>query len=284
MTRTTGDIMSWRLGRVLTLACSALLLLGGCITIEQEVRPGSDPYRSLASSQRAALRQAWEALRSGRHAEAEVAARQLIAALPPPAAPSDGVTIRHPALSMAQVLLALALDGQGRSGEAEQAYGAALHADLRNHRARFNLGNHCARLNRHAEAAVQFRETVRLAPRHLAAWLELAVAEANARRFAEAEMAARRLLELDRQSADAHHVLGTVFLDQGMVAEAIPSLKSAIGLKPMRPEFHLNLARAYELVERKGEAIEEYRRFLELAPAGDPDRGNVQQLLQRLGS
>lgn len=274
-----------RLLSCFSVLAGAGLLLGaaGCITVDGE-RRAIEPYRGLSAAQRTALRQAREALAADRYAQAEAAARQVIDSVGWLPEDNSAPPVSSPGLSMAYMLLALAQDGQKKTAEAELSFAAALRANMDNHVARFNLGNHYARLGRHREAAVQFGEALRLSPRNRAAQLNLAIALANCRRYSKAEATVRRLLARDQRNADAHNVLGTILLDQGMVRDALAEFKAAIALAPMRAEFHLNLARSCELAERNPDAIDEYRRFLELAPGDDPDRSQVQERLRKLGS
>jgi len=260
--------------------------LSACVTVE-----GADtaqtPYLQALEGQRADLRQARRALGERRFAEAEAAARQVIASVPGAdrlLAPAVQLPAASRTASMAWVFVAAALSGQDKDADAEQALGAALRADLGNAIARFNLGNLYARQRRHAEAATQYREVVRLDPRHRQAWLNLAIAESHRGRSTQAEGIVRRLLERDPGLAEAHNLQGVLYLDQGMAIEAVASFKRAVGLKPLRADHHFNLAMALELSDRRDDAIQAYRRFLELASLDDPGRTAVQQALRRLGA
>ncbi len=256
----------------LRAALVALLLAscaGGC-AIEDPYANRYDPYRQVASGDREALRAVWNELQAGHHAAAEAGARKL--------------TVRQPPLSMAHVLLGLSLAALGRKDEAEQAYGEALRIDPGNALARFDLGVLYAEQARHAEAAVQFRDAARIDPAYVDAWINVAVAEAELGRHRRAERAIGRALALQPDNVQARNVRATLLLDQGMALDALSEFKTLIELAPNRPELHYNAARAYELTERAGDAAASYRRFLELAPAGDPDRAAAKAALERLGS
>ncbi len=89
----------------------------------------------------------------------------------------------------------------------------------------------------------------------------------QAGRFAEAEAALRRAIELDPESSPAHNQLGSVHLSTGDVAGALAEYKEAVRLDPGNAEAVFNLALALERSGEYGPAAEAYRRFLAIAPA-----------------
>lgn len=262
-------------------------LLGGCITIEgDEQREIWSPYAQVAPTMLASLRQAYALLGQGKAAEAQVEAQKAIATSPvslPTASVNAGLTPPSAPLSMAYTLLAAALAAQRKlDPQIEVALGGALRADSGNWVARFNLGNFYLASHRHHDAAEQYREAIRLNPGHRDAWLNLATAQASGGRTERAEGSVKHVLKMDPKCAEAHNLLGTIYLDEGLPAEAIVEIKAAVALQPQRPEFQLNLARVLELSDRRADAAVAYRRFLELAPADDLDRASVTDALARV--
>ena len=85
--------------------------------------------------------------------------------------------------------------------------------------------------------------------------------------YEAAEVAFRRLLELDPTAAEVHNNLGVVSIQRGALRKGIAAFRAALRLSPDYAEATLNLAVA---LERQGEAVEAaayYRRFLALAGA-----------------
>lgn len=261
--------MSLSLNTLLSVAMTGLLgLVTASCAIDQPASRGYDPYKEVSVNHRSSLRAAWSLLHNKQYQQAESACRQLIA--------------QAPELSMAYVLLAGALAAQDKLKEAEQSLGDAIRAEPGNPLARFNLGNLYARQKRPRDAAMQFREAVRLDPQYRKAWLNLAVAEADARRFAQAEEALSKARALGLEGAEVLNLKGTILLDQGLSRDALVEFKAAVELAPGNPTYHMNLGRAYELSERDADARAEYERFLELAPRENPAREAVRKTLKRL--
>ena len=67
---------------------------------------------------------------------------------------------------------------------------------------------------------------------------------------------------------------------EGRFAEAVEILRELIALKP-EPVLYYNLARAYDGDGKWEEAIDSYRRFLELSPEVD-DRGAIEKRIETL--
>ncbi len=82
-----------------------------------------------------------------------------------------------------------------------------------------------------------------------------------------AEVAFRRLLELDPTSAEVHNNLGVAYIQRGALQQGIAAFRSALRLAPDYAEATLNLAVALERLGEVTEATTHYRRFLSLAGA-----------------
>jgi len=70
-------------------------------------------------------------------------------------------------------------------------------------------------------------------------------AKLNDKDFEEAIEEFRKAIELDPESADAHHALGLAYLKTGEKVKALKALKEATRLRPDWPEAHYDLGQAY---------------------------------------
>jgi Tfp pilus assembly protein PilF len=84
-------------------------------------------------------------------------------------------------------------------------------------------------------------------------------------KFAEAETAYRKAIELEPNNPKLHNMLGTVLKDQNKLKDAEAAYKKAIKLEPGRAEWHLDLGQIY-LQRRPLKAAAHFRRALRLEP------------------
>ncbi|HTR67321.1 MAG TPA: tetratricopeptide repeat protein, partial [Terriglobales bacterium] len=78
---------------------------------------------------------------------------------------------------------------------------------------------------------------------------------------AEALTFAKRAVALERQNADAHHVLGQILLADGQAAESVKELEAAKHLAPDVATIRSHLAMAYYRLGRNSEARAEAAAF-----------------------
>ncbi len=102
-------------------------------------------------------------------------------------------------------------------------------------------------------------------------------------RLVEAEAGYRKALREDAGNANAHYLLGTLFLQQGEPAQAARSIKRAIQLSPGFVEMHVNLSVAYQHLDQHVEAVEWGRRALALNPNNAPSYSNLGHALTGAG-
>ena len=76
-------------------------------------------------------------------------------------------------------------------------------------------------------------------------------------------------IELDPDSAVAHHALGVTELSSGNAAAAVGSLEKAVARDPTNGDFHLSLAQAYEKLDRFEDSLRTYDTYLEHARPDD---------------
>src|SRR5690349_11919214 len=88
----------------------------------------------------------------------------------------------------------------------------------------------------------------------------------NAGRLAEADAAARRVLDRDPDDADAWRICGLVAVHTGRLPAGIEALARAAALRPAVPEFHYSLGNALRMAGKLDDAVESYRRALSLRP------------------
>jgi tetratricopeptide (TPR) repeat protein len=156
-----------------------------------------------------------------------------------------------PAHSMAWDELGLALEMQGRLGEARAAYEKAVDADSRLVMPVVHLAGLALTTSQNGEALQLSERALRLNPVDLPrAWFYHCVASFDAGHFEAAEKSARRTIEEDRGHGfpRAEYLLGVLLVRKGESAEA---------------EVHL-------------------RTFLKLAPS-DADAGRARQLTAEIG-
>jgi tetratricopeptide (TPR) repeat protein len=168
------------------------------------------------------------------------------------------------------------------------------------------------KVNRFDDARRMCREVTAKDPRSIEAWLSLGKIAMTQQRWAEAEEAFARCLQIDPQNADAHsgrwwvltqlgrrqeaipHLIEAVRLnpddplsalgygihlaEQGRLEEAEKQLRHAISLAPNEPKAHFNLALALRQLGRPAEAVPFAREALRL----NPSYQRAQQLLTDL--
>ena len=108
-------------------------------------------------------------------------------------------------------------------------------------------------------------------------------AHVDARRYAEGEACARRVLEQQPRNPRAHHLLAVSSLMQERHAEAFGHIEDAIRGDRVNPRYHFVAALALAPQGRVEEAIASYRRVLQLRPELLEARGNLGYLLECTG-
>ncbi len=101
--------------------------------------------------------------------------------------------------------------------------------------------------------------------------------------YAEALQERYAALQIKPNYAPAHNNLGVVLQKQNRLVEAIEHFEQALRLRPRYPEAHYNLAAAFEKAGRPNDAVREYERALALRPDYADAHYNLGLLLGRLG-
>jgi len=115
-----------------------------------------------------------------------------------------------------------------------------------------------------AEAEREYREELKISPNHVPALIALASMSLERAEIAEAETLARQAVEADPKNAEAHHLLGRVFLANGDLGASKSELETAKQLAPDSPGVRSHLAMVYTKLGRTREAKAESAAFLVL--------------------
>jgi predicted Zn-dependent protease len=121
-----------------------------------------------------------------------------------------------------------------------------------------------ASFSRYDEAEVQFVAESRINPKSELPYVQAAFVQLQARRPADALVAAQHAVKLAPRSAEAHYVLGRSLLDSGKFEDALRELQPAAQINPSSPEVHFNLAKAYGKLNRHDDEQRERERFAQL--------------------
>jgi tetratricopeptide (TPR) repeat protein len=142
------------------------------------------------------------------------------------------------------------------------------------------------------DALADFQQALTLKPGRFEAYAGIGECHDQLRQLPAAIAAYQRALEADAARADWWFRLGRLQLDAAQTSAAIQSLTRATTLgesappgqvNPWLPDAHRVLGEAMQLSGERSGAIEHYRRYLEVAPAGAVDRNTVQRALAELG-
>jgi TolB-like protein/Tfp pilus assembly protein PilF len=129
-----------------------------------------------------------------------------------------------------------------------------------------------------------FEEALELDAGYALAWVGLADAltllyeygyETADQALRRAEEAARRALDIDPKSAEAHASCGLLHEARRQGPEAVHELQRAVELKPNYAEAHNWLSWVYRLLGRPADALERAKRAVELNPLSREAVGNL---------
>ncbi len=115
-----------------------------------------------------------------------------------------------------------------------------------------------------AEAEHEYREELKISPNHVFALVGLAAIDLEKAEVDEAGTLARQAAAADPKNAEAHHLLGRVFLANGDLRASASELETAKRLAPGSPGVRSHLAMVYTKLGRTKEAKAESAAFLAL--------------------
>lgn len=160
-----------------------------------------------------------------------------------------------------------------RFADAENAYKEVLKLKARDARGAYGLGNIYADQQRWEDAEAAYRNSVAWAPTDADAHVALSVVLVqprsggdNAKRFADAEMFARRSVQIDPKNAVGWDRLGVALQTRGIFnSETEHSYRRAIELDPQFAVAYAHLARTLNKMGKASEANPLYAKAIELA-------------------
>ena len=141
----------------------------------------------------------------------------------------------------------------------------ALDVDPTYARAYFGLGYLYARFNMNDAAVRMYQMSLRFDPQNAQSVNNLAMMYRQAGNTADAEYLLKRAVELNGTSADFHHNLGEIYLDQNQYDAAAKELEAASQESPKDATVLNSLALAYEGLGNKDSALSTWDKVLQNA-------------------
>ena len=157
--------------------------------------------------------------------------------------------------------------------EAEKAYRAAIQLKPRDHRAYYGLGNIYTDQQRWEEAEKAYRQATQYNQLSVDAFVALSYVLVQprsgaglAKRLVDAELAARRAIQLQPNNAVAYDRLGVALEGRGLInSDTEQAYRRAVELDPQFAVAYVHLGRLLRKMGRPSEAEPNYRRAIELA-------------------
>jgi len=118
-------------------------------------------------------------------------------------------------------------------------------------------------------AKQEYRLAVKQQPQDSRACVNLGRLYAREGESAHAEECWRQALRINPKDARAANLLGSVYMRQKQFDKAITCYGKALEADPNYANAHWNIAAAYRSLDRKREAAQHYRKYIDLAPPED---------------
>lgn len=236
---------------------------------EQEVLKLPSVRRARLASPRTERDAFWTLLRSGRHPEAEAAARDLVA--------------RFPDHHFGWMALGDVLGQTNRSGEALPIFEKAASLSPRDPEICRRLGTTLMALGRPDQALESFTKAVKLQPDSSDFHNDVGNALALLSRPAEACASYARAVKIKPDLAEAHNNMGSALNALGRSGEALASCTKALKIRADYPEANLNLGNALRNLDRLEEALGAFVKAAAIRPNFASAYSNMGFVLQELG-
>jgi tetratricopeptide (TPR) repeat protein len=114
------------------------------------------------------------------------------------------------------------------------------------------------------DAEREYRQELSISPRHAPSLVALAALELDKGEVAQAGTLARQAVDADPGNAEAHHLLGRVYLANGELRSSLAELEEAKRLAPDSAAVRSHLAMVYSKLGRAPEAKAESAAFMAL--------------------
>lgn len=185
-----------------------------------------------------------------------------LASLRMPNLPEDYPPERHEMVWLAgEAALFAARQDYARSDEYAARLAARYGGDANVH---YFLGTLLGFQRKFPEAAEEYSKELQISPQHVAAMVELALAQLENSKPEEALPIAKRAGSLDPENARAHLAYGKALLASDHLPEAAHELELAKSLAPASPAVRSALANTYLRLGRTAEAKRESQAFMSL--------------------
>jgi tetratricopeptide (TPR) repeat protein len=161
---------------------------------------------------------------------------------------------------------ALALQQQGRLGEAEQAWRVVVQRNPQDAAAQASLGVVLSREGKYAEAIPTYKQALALNPSLPGVQLNLGLAEFKQGKFQAAIPPLRAALAADPQNMQARTLLGLSCYAAKRFADAVEYLQPAAKADPGNIELRQTLAQSCLLAKKYDCAQDEFRQILLQSP------------------
>ena len=172
---------------------------------------------------------------------------------------------------------------QGKHAQAEANWRQVLKLDPRHIEARVRLGSLLLTQRKAAAAVEELRAAVFLNPQHVEAQINLGCGYRDLNQFDQAEQCFRLALAANPHSPQAWNNLGSILHEKKDHEAAVDCFRRAIALQPDFVAAHNNLGACRQDEKKFVEAVAHYRRALELQPVSAETLSNVGSGLQMLG-
>lgn len=116
------------------------------------------------------------------------------------------------------------------------------------------------------DAIAKLNAVVRQRPEYWPAHLQLARAYTIQRDYAKAEAELKRVIQLNPSNEGGYYYLGYVELEQRHPDQARAAFTQLVKMNPINPDGHAGLAAVFSFEGKFSEALEEYKRTVQLAP------------------
>ena len=137
---------------------------------------------------------------------------------------------------------------------AEKNFKRAIEVDPNNSQSHQLYSYHLTSMGRFDESLTEMRLAQQLDPLSVEKSIGVAEIVYFQKRYDEALVFANKTLELDRNAGFVHWIIGNIYLQKGLVDDAIAQYEKSIPLSGDSPDERASLAYAYALAGRKDEA------------------------------